>query len=434
MRAMADEIRMPKLSDNMEDGLVIRWLKAPGDEVAAGEPLVEVETEKADVEVEAPASGTLAEIVVAEGERASVGAVLARLGSGDGKSAAPAAPRAPEPAAAPAAPSPSAPAAQPKRTAPGPAAAPVPPPPSRQVEPPAGEPAAASRRATPLARRVASASGQDLADVESASGAGGRIAARDVAAAVSRRRAPDPGEAERGEVVSPAAGGETVQEHSRMRQAIARRMYEAKRDVPHFYIGVEIDMGEASRIRASIKESGALEGFTITHLLLRALAVTLPRHPRLNASYQEQGVALHREVNIGVAVAVEDGLLVPVLHSVQDLSLRALVEKSNALIERARRGKVHGDDLSGGTFSLSNVGMLDVDELTAIINPPQAAILGVAAIRDRAVVRDGEIAVAKTMRASLSCDHRVVNGVEAGHFLAALKQILERPAALLLDS
>ena len=219
-----------------------------------------------------------------------------------------------------------------------------------------------------------------------------------------------------------------------MRQAIARRMFEAKRDVPHFYVGVEIDMSEASRIRASIKESGAIEGFTITHLLLRALAVALPRHPRLNASYHEQGVALHREVSIGIAVAVADGLLVPVLRSLQELSLRDIVERSNALIERARRGKVQGDDLSGGTFSLSNVGMLDVDELTAIINPPQAAILAVAAIRERPVVRAGALAVAKTMRASLSCDHRVVNGVEAGSFLAELKQILERPAMLLLDS
>jgi pyruvate dehydrogenase E2 component (dihydrolipoamide acetyltransferase) len=432
---MAVDILMPKLSDNMEEGLIIRWLKGPGDAVEKGEPLVEVETEKADVEVEATESGTLGEITVAEGSRAAVGAVLAVMAPSDGAGRA-AVPSGVPDAAEETAPAEDRSAAVTVKAAeaglPSPAA------PLRVVgkSPPVG----AATRVSPVARRLATDNGIDLESL-TGSGPGGRIVKRDVEAAVGSRTAPAAAPARReqpvgkmkGELAARADGASVIEKHSRMRLAIARRMYEAKRDIPHFYVGAEIDMTEAVRLRRSLVDSERIEGITVTHLLLRALAIVLEHHPRVNASYHDHGVELHGEINLGIIVAVDDGIVVPVLHGAQRLTLREIVEGSAALIERARRGKVHGEDLLGGTFSISNIGMIDVDDLTAIINPPQAAILAVAAIKQRPVVRGGEVAVADAMRVSLSCDHRVLNGVEAGRFLAELKQMLEQPAVLLLE-
>jgi pyruvate dehydrogenase E2 component (dihydrolipoamide acetyltransferase) len=176
-----------------------------------------------------------------------------------------------------------------------------------------------------------------------------------------------------------------------------------------------------------------MPGLTVTHLLLRGLAMALVRHPRLNASWRDGAIELHDDVNIGIAVAVADGLVVPILHRAQTLTLGEIATRAAALTDKARAGKFSGEELMGGTFSLSNVGMLDVEELVAVINPPQAAILAVAAVKDRPIVRDGRLAVAKTMRATLSCDHRVLNGVEGGRFLEELKGILENPVTLLLE-
>ena len=176
-----------------------------------------------------------------------------------------------------------------------------------------------------------------------------------------------------------------------------------------------------------------MPGLTVTHLLLRALAIALGRHPRVNASWRDGAIELHDDVNLGIAVAVEDGLVVPVLHGAHRLTLSEIAAQATALTEKARSGKFSGAELTGGTFSLSNVGMLDVEELVAVINPPQAAILAVGAVKDRPIVRDGQLAVAKTMRATLSCDHRVLNGVEGGRFLEELKGILENPVTLLLE-
>jgi pyruvate dehydrogenase E2 component (dihydrolipoamide acetyltransferase) len=218
-----------------------------------------------------------------------------------------------------------------------------------------------------------------------------------------------------------------------MRLTIAKRMAEAKRDIPHFYVTAEIDMSEAMHLRESIKRREAMPGLTVTHLLLRALAIGLLRHPLVNGSWRDGTIELHDDVNLGIAVAVEDGLVVPVLHRAQLLTLSELAARATALTEKARSGKFGGEDLTGGTFSLSNVGMLDVEELIAVINPPQAAVLAVGAVKDRPIVRDGQLAVAKTMRATLSCDHRVLNGVEGGRFLEEIKGILENPVTLLLE-
>ncbi len=449
---MAIDVRMPKLSDSMESGVIIRWMKAPGDAVEKGEPLAEVETDKADVELEASDSGVLSKITVAAGESATVGAVIAVL-SADGDGAAEPAPaakgegKAAEAAPAakgeakPAKPAPAvtreATAAQPapaaKREAP---ASKAPPAPVRRIDPPPPQ-SSSPVRASPLAMRSADAAGINLASVRG-SGPGGRILQRDVetaarAAAPPADTAPVGADAEGGESApAPVAGGHRV-EVSRMRAAIARRMSEAKRDIPHFYVTAEIDMTEAMHLRESIRKRETMPGLTVTHLLVRALAIGLVRHPHVNASWQEGGIVVFDDVNIGIAVAVDEGLVVPVLHRAQTLTLGEIAATAGELTEKARQGRFGSDDLTGATFSLSNVGMLDVEELTAVINPPNAAILAVGAVKDRPIARDGQLAIAKTLRATLSCDHRVLNGLEGGRFLVELKSILENPVSLLLE-
>ncbi|MEO8604935.1 MAG: dihydrolipoamide acetyltransferase family protein, partial [bacterium] len=287
-------------------------------------------------------------------------------------------------------------------------------------------------RASPLAWRLAEDSGVDLNAVRG-SGPGGRILKRDVEMQTAAAAPAVPAAAGEGDEQPAAEAGTRLVPASRMRLAIARRMTEAKRDIPHFYVTAEIDMTEAMHLRASIKRREAMPGLTVTHLLVRALAVALVRHPQVNGSWRDGAVALHDDVNIGIAVAVDDGLVVPVVHRAHTLSLGEIAARAGVLTEKARQGRFSGDDLSGATFSLSNVGMLDVEELTAVINPPNAAILAVGAVKDRPIARDGQLAVAKTMRATLSCDHRVLNGLEGGRFLEELKSILENPVTLLLE-
>ncbi|MFN8641401.1 MAG: dihydrolipoamide acetyltransferase family protein [Candidatus Binatia bacterium] len=412
---MSIDVRMPKLSDSMESGVIIRWMKAPGDTVAKGDPLAEVETDKADVELEASASGVLREIAVGRGTTGTGGRGPSPFSrSGAAAAAAPTFRSAPSAAATS---SPVSPAAAPGPAPVSPAGAPA----GRVAAPPAV-------RASPLAWRMADAAGVDLSALRG-SGPGGRILKRDVEMATRGGVAPAVPAIE-----TPApASADARQEVSRMRQAIARRMSEAKRDIPHFYVTAEVDMSEAMHLRESIRRREAMPGLTVTHLLVRALAIALVRHPHVNASWHDDGIEEHADVNIGIAVAVDDGLVVPVVHRVQTLTLGEIAALATALTEKARHGRFGGDDLTGATFSLSNVGMLDVEELTAVINPPNAAILAVGAVKDRPIVRGGQLAIAKTLRATLSCDHRVLNGLEGGRFLVELKSILENPVTLLLE-
>ena len=209
-------------------------------------------------------------------------------------------------------------------------------------------------------------------------------------------------------------------------------MTASKREVPHFYVTSEIDMSDAARLRAVARRRCVPERITFTHLLIRALALTLPRHPRVNASWSDGAIVYHDDVNIGIAVAVDDGLIAPVLRGCQHLSLREIARATADLVEKAQAGHFGGDALTGGTFTMSNMGMLDIEEFSAVIIPPQAAILAVGAIKERPVVRDGQLAVAKTMRVTLSVDHRVLNGVEAGRFMEDLKHVLENPVLLVM--
>jgi pyruvate dehydrogenase E2 component (dihydrolipoamide acetyltransferase) len=495
---MAIDIQMPKLSDNMESGTIIRWLKHEGDSVTAGEPLAEVETDKADVEIEAAQAGILREIRVAEGQSAAVGDVIAVLGSDaeaprvtaheqaktpegsrgktDGagtRSAEAQKTPAKEPPAAKA-------AAGGGQAAEPPAAAQTgngetteadgpdgevreaPVKPSKAATPPAGTAPRARVRASPLAARIANEGGLDLSQVRG-SGPGGRILKRDVEALLAQRQqsrpapsgdgaagTPAPAAAKRRPPVKPEAekrdregkgesepagapGAGRLQEMSRMRLTIARRMAEANREIPHFYVTTEVDMTEAWRLRQALKASGTIPSLTVTHVIVKAVALALTEHPMVNASWRDGALEHYEDANIGIAVAVEDGLIVPVLHGAQELSLRDISVRAHALTEKARTGRFGGQDLTGATFTISNLGILDVDQFTAVITPPQAAVLAVGTVKERPVVQNGAVTVARTMHITMSCDHRVLNGVEGGEFLTEVKRLLEAPYVLLME-
>ncbi|MBI3784032.1 MAG: 2-oxo acid dehydrogenase subunit E2 [Deltaproteobacteria bacterium] len=388
---MPSQITMPKLSDTMEEGTILRWFKAVGDRVEPGEIIAEVETDKADMELEAEAGGVLQEIRVPEGSAAAVGAVLAVLEDGqarpDEKSRGA---TTPEPAAVAKAGAPARPTQV--TTAPElkPQAPPSPPVPKTPVKP----------TTTPV---------------------------------VAAPAAPPPSATWKPRTAEAAKLGSGRQEISKLRQTVAKQMTLSKRDTPHFYVTCEVDMSEAARLRNTLTESGAIGArVTFTHLLIRALALTLAKHPRVNAAWDKGAIVVHDDINIGIAVALDDGLVAPVVHRCQEMSLAQIAAAAQELVAKAQAGRFSGAEMMGATFSISNMGMLDIDEFSAVITPPQAAILAVGTIKERPVARGGQIVVAKTMRMTLSVDHRVLNGVEAGRFLEDLKHVLERPALLLL--
>lgn len=449
---MAIEIVMPKLSDTMEEGKILKWLKNVGDKIEIGDIIAEVETDKADMEMEALDAGVLADLRVQEGEAAPVGAVIAVL-SEDGAGDAPAPPRKEE-------------AEKPAVTVSPPVQKEVQEEAKPAVEPPAPtpQPSAASERkvrelresrprrdspeatgdgerivASPLVKRMAEEHRIDLRQIEG-SGPSGRIIRQDIEAHLAKSPAPMPRTNTQTAPAPPVptTGATPVQSvgkepFSRMRATIAKRMADSMREVPHFYVTCEIDMSEAVRLRAALKASDRVAAdVTYTHFLIKAVGVALERHPRLNASYAEDSRELKAEINIGIAVSLDDGLIVPVLRNCNKLSLLDIAAQANTLVERARAGKPTGEDLSGGTFTISNMGMLPIEHFTAIINQPQGAILAVGAIKERPVVRNGQLAIAHTMMVTLSSDHRILDGVTSGQFLTELKKLLENPVGLMV--
>jgi pyruvate dehydrogenase E2 component (dihydrolipoyllysine-residue acetyltransferase) len=462
---MANEITMPKLSDTMEEGKIIRWLKHPGDTIRRGEALAEVETDKADMVLEAFDDGVLDEIKLKEGESAPVGAVIAliRPGTGGGAAAEAGAAAAPPPssAAAPAAPKRTrrAPASQATRVeAPGtaeieaamapefhpamsanPSAAPTaiarpprPAPRSPAAEADGAEEAAAAEgpkvKASPLARRAAEEAGLDLAQIHG-TGPGGRVTKRDIDRFLEEQQ-----RFKFRRLIQPAKGAPGMHEElSKMRKSIALRMAASKREIPHFYVTVEVDMEEAVKFKKSLEATEIFEqDITYNDIIVKATALALARFPRINASYEGDGITIRPHINIGIAVAVEDGLIAPVIHECERLSLPEIAQAAHRLIAKAARGGFTSDELSGATFSISNMGMLGIEHFAAVIVPPQAAILAVSAIKERPVVRNGGLAVGKTMMVTVSCDHRIIDGVVAGRFLQELKRFLENPASLLV--
>jgi len=426
---MAIEVTMPRLSDTMEEGKILRWLKQVGDMVKIGEVIAEIETDKADMEMEAFDEGVLAEIRVQEGESAPVDAVIAILAAEAGEQITPV-------RAGAAGSQELGVRDQEKDKAPLPDPRPLRPELRARQEEKKEEVGPRGRVfASPLVKRMAEEQRIDLTQVRG-SGPGGRIIRNDLEALMAQpypQVAPQPQRDLREAIPAPTASSGKREKLSRMRATIAKRMAESKREVPHFYVTAEIDMSEAVRLKETLKASDRVEvGVTYTHLIAKAVALALEGHPHLNASFVEGTREVKGEINLGIAVAVEDGLIVPVLKRCEGLSLLQIAEKANELVERVRNGKPRIDDLSEGTFTISNMGMLPIEHFAAVINPPQGAILALGTIKERPVVRDGHIVAAKTMMVTLSCDHRIIDGVLAGQFLAELKKLLENPVSLMV--
>ena len=398
---------MPRLSDSMEEGTILKWLKSPGDEVARGEEIVEIETDKANMTYESDAAGPL-EIVAEEGATLPIGAVIARVGGGGGSDAAPvveAAPAEEQPVAA---------------AAPAPAA-----------------PVAAHNgdrvKASPVARRLAQERGVDLASI-AGSGPGGRIVKADVEAAGSAAPAAAPAPAAPAPVQTGGSGkGEAqVVELTKLQQVVARRMAEAKATVPEFTLTTEIDMEACVALRGELKALEREPVPSYNDMVVKACALALREHPRANGAYKDGRFELYSRVNVGVAVAAQDALVVPTVFDADAKDLGQIAAETRALAERVRDGKVTPPELSGGTFTVSNLGMFGVTDFVAVINPPQAAILAVGAMAPKPVVRDGAIVARNTMSVTLTCDHRILYGADAAQFLARIRALLEAPLALLL--
>jgi pyruvate dehydrogenase E2 component (dihydrolipoamide acetyltransferase) len=401
---------MPSLGFDMTEGLLARWLKNEGDPVVKGQAIAEIETEKATVEIEASVSGILTRIIVQAGETVPIGTLIGVIAEAGDEVTTVSAPSPAPPAPAPPSPPPAS------------------PPPGPVLE--AGEGAAPSEarvKASPVARKMAEEAGLDLSHIKG-TGPGGRVVERDVQAAIAAGSAPAPP----GVPAGPAPGATVPL--NRMRKTIARRMTESKATAPHFYITVEINMDDAMKMREQLNGlAPETERISVNDLIVAAAARTLARFPALNASYREGNLEMHSQVNIGIAVALEDGLIPPVLRDADKKTLKRIAAESRALTERARANKLRSDDLGGGTFTVSNLGMFDVDEFIAIINPPEAAILAVGAVTRRPVAAAGEVRMSSLMKTTLSVDHRVADGAQAGRFMQEFKKLLENPINLLAD-
>ena len=443
------KVVMPKLSEAMETGKIIKWLKKEGDRIQGGDILAEIETDKADVEMEAFGAGVLRKVLVPAGEKAPVGTLIGVIAEpGDDIAAVLAS--APAPAAAGVGAAGSASARNDTRSAPPaaptPSAAPAPAPPPRPAvvstpapaapavnAPAVGIPAptaptavATGRvKASPLAKKIAAQAGVDLRLIRG-TGPGGRIIRRDVdVAAVTVTAVP---------AAAPTVPAVEYEDRplSQIRATIAKRLPLSKAPVPHFYVTSEVAMDRAWELR---EELNALEGqpkVSVNDLVVRACALALLRHPGVNASFQGESIRVWHRAHIGIAVALDDGLITPVLRDCQAKSLAQIAVEARDLVERARVRKLRVTELSGATFSISNLGMYDVVEFSAIINPPEGAILAVGSVRRVPVVDDGGLGVGRRMALTLSCDHRAMDGAMGARFLQDVRRLLEEPLRLLV--
>lgn len=431
---MPVEITMPQLSDTMSEGTVVKWLKKEGDKVKAGETIAEIETDKATMEMEAFESGTLAVIDAKEGTKVKVGgriAVLAGAGEsvedakkGAGKAAVSKAEAAPE-------------AAQPAKAEP-----------AAVVAVPATQPAVVATanvqargngstdrvRISPLARRIAEDRGVDLNRVQG-SGPGGRIVQKDIEAALSggsvlkassKPSAPMPARV--------GSGKKEVIELTKMRATIAQRLQQSKQQLPHFYETVDIDLESVVALRSGMNKRLESQGIklSIADFVAKAVATSLLDHPSVNAHLNGTQITRHGDVHLGMAVALPEGLIVPVLRNIHQMDLKEIRLRSADLVDRARAQKLKGDEMTGATFTVSNLGTYGVREFSAIINPPEVGILAIAAAEKRAVVINDQIVARTRMMVTLSADHRAVDGAGAAEFLRTLKQMLEEPGMMLV--
>jgi pyruvate dehydrogenase E2 component (dihydrolipoamide acetyltransferase) len=418
---MAEIVRMPKLSDTMTDGTVAAWHKKVGDKVKSGELLAEIETDKATMEFESYVDGILLYIGVQKGETVAVDALLAVFGKeGEDVSAIVAAegaaPAAKEEAPAAAAPAPKAPVAEapkavvdqaPVAAAHSPAAAPVPFNDGRM-------------RVSPLAKKLAEDKGLPLQYIPG-SGDGGRIVRRDVDAFMAGASVQS----------SSAVESYTEENVSQMRKTIARRLAESKFTAPHFYLTMEINMGRAVEARAAMNAATGSK-VSFNDMVVKATALALKQHPKVNSSWQGDTIRYNHHVHMGIAVAVEEGLLVPVVRFADTKTLAQINQEVKTFAEKAKTKKLQPSDWEGNTFTISNLGMFGIEEFTAIVNPPDACILAVGAIREVPVVKNGAVVPGHTMKLTLSCDHRVVDGASGSAFLQTLKAMLEEPVLMFI--
>lgn len=439
---------MPKMGDAMEEGTLLRWLKQVGDEVNVGDPLAEIETDKVSLEIESQEAGVLSKLYVEEGATVPIGSAIAAIGEESADVAAPAPEAAPAPAAqaepaarAEPAPEPVA-AASNGRTEAAPVVVP-----SEPLVAASGE----RLRASPLVKRLAAEHGIDLSGI-AGTGPGGRIVRDDISALLTGAprpaAAPTPApEAAPAPVAAPApaaaaAVAATVpgpsgrpagipHDLSKIRRTTGRRMLESKTNQPHFYVTVEVDMVKAGELREMINEQAPEDGkVSFNDLIVKAAALALREFPNLNASLENDQLIEHPNIDINVAVAIEGGLIAPFIPDADKMGLISIARMTKDRIGRARKGGLTPDEYQGGTFTISNLGMFDVEEFIAIINPPQAAILAVGSIKDVPVVQDGEIVPGKRMNITLSADHRVTDGAEVARFLQVVRRYLENPLTI----
>ena len=421
---------MPKLSPTMEEGLLSRWLKKEGDRVSMGEPLAEIDTDKATMEMQALANGVLRKILINEGESAPLGQLIAIVGEPNedisallNKAAA-------------------------KTSASAPATQPVAPETLAEQPLAAGngkqgevvETAASGRLiVSPLAARMAAETGIDLR-LLSGTGPGGRIIKRDIEAAIGAGSATgETGRVAQLRAVPPlqqAALAEASpyrdESMSEMRKIIARRLVTSLGPVPHFFLTSEIEMDRAVEMRRNINDLDPEHKLSLNDIIVKIAAAALIQHPQVNASFQDKSIRYYERADIGVAVAIDDGLITPVVRSADQKTLSQIASEIRGLAERARSRKLKPEEYLGATFSISNLGMLGIDEFTAVINPPEAAILAVGAVTPKPVVRNSEVVVRQIMRVTMSCDHRVIDGATGARFLQTFRKILENPLYLVV--
>jgi pyruvate dehydrogenase E2 component (dihydrolipoamide acetyltransferase) len=463
---MAD-VAMPRLSDSMEEGTILKWLKSDGDEVKRGEELVEIETDKANMTYEADSDGVLS-IVAKEGDTLPVGETIARLGEGSegdggggGEDEEPAAEEEQEPDAEEESgdeepeEEPAAEEGDEDSSGNGkPSETPEPAPAEAQSSSGNGDGDGGRVKASPVAKRMAREMGVELAQIEG-SGPGGRIVKADVEAAAKGGTATAEAEAPAQEEQAPATeekkkdvpapvaapetdgksgrGDVTHQDLTRLQQTVARRMAESKATAPDFLLNVEVDMEEAVEFRKQLKAAaGEQPAPSFNDFVIKASALALRDFPRANGAYRDGKFELYSRVNVGVAVAGQDALVVPTVFDADSKSLGQIARESRVVAERVRAGAITPPELSSGTFTVSNLGMFGIKRFVAVINPPQAAILAVGALEPRPVVRDGEVSVRSIMELTLSCDHRILYGADAAEFLARIREYLEQPLKLAL--
>jgi pyruvate dehydrogenase E2 component (dihydrolipoamide acetyltransferase) len=430
---------MPKMGDAMEEGTLVKWLKSEGDEVSEGDAIAEIETDKVTLELEAENAGTLAQLIADEGQDIPVGEAIAFIQGegeevperdgkaqeseeaegaeeegGDGQAQAATATEAPEEAA--------------------------------EEEPTTDGRADGRFRASPIVRRLAQENDLDLSKIEG-TGPAGRIVERDVRAAMERgdaqadgqqaaeapEAAPEPAPAAAAPAPTGAPGTE-IKEMPRMQRVIAERMTQAKQQIPHFYATVEVEMNELMALRKQLNEQLEEQGIklSINDFVMKACAVALKEYPNLNSLWTSEGIELHEKVDLAMAVALEAGLITPVIRDAANKTLSAISAASKDLAKRAREGGLKPEEYQGGTFTVSNMGMFGVESFAAIINPPQAAIVGVSSIMQRAIFKDEEVVPVSLMKLTLSADHRIANGAEGAQYMAEVKRLLEHPMTLVV--